>query len=282
MAISLGDLVTEGYEDLPPKIFLYGEPGWGKSSFAADAPEPIFLRLEDRHAHLNIKKLPLITEYEQFKEYLTMLINEPHPYQTVVIDTLDWLEKGPVHKQVLSEYFGEDMPEDSKTINDIKWGKGFARAAYYAREIVTGLDVLRTKRKMGIILLAHCIVKDVNPPESDPYQTYTYAMHEKFSSVFEQWADNIFFGHMRSVVKKKEGKFGKEVSRAIGQGERVIYTEKRPAWEAKNSCDLPYEILVPKVNPFSSFQIPYMSWRTENIGGTVLPPPKKEKKKAAN
>jgi len=71
-----------------------------------------------------------------------------------------------------------------------------------------------------------------------------------------QWADNIFFGTHKTVVTK-QGEGFNQTAKGVGQGERIIYTEERPAFTAKSRMDLPFEIEIPKTNGWASITSTY-------------------------
>ena len=75
-----------------PRLMLYGVEGIGKSTFAAGAPEPIFILTEDGLGSLKCKHFPLATSFDDVLEAISTLYSEKHSFQTVVIDSLDWLE----------------------------------------------------------------------------------------------------------------------------------------------------------------------------------------------
>ena len=45
--MSLISSITKGREAQPPRIMIYGSEGVGKSTFAALAPNPVFVQTED-------------------------------------------------------------------------------------------------------------------------------------------------------------------------------------------------------------------------------------------
>ena len=47
----------------PPRIMLYGTEGIGKSTFAAQAPSPIFLPTEDGLGEIDCASFPLCKKY---------------------------------------------------------------------------------------------------------------------------------------------------------------------------------------------------------------------------
>src|SRR5688572_21053761 len=83
--------VTRGRVDKPQRIVLYGTEGIGKSTFAADAPSPIFIPSEAGTEHLDVARFPLVESWRDVLDALDELRGE-HTYRTVAIDTLDGLE----------------------------------------------------------------------------------------------------------------------------------------------------------------------------------------------
>ena len=53
MALSLSSLVR-AKSDKPPRIVIYGVPGIGKTSLAAEFPDPIFIQTEEGTGNLEL------------------------------------------------------------------------------------------------------------------------------------------------------------------------------------------------------------------------------------
>jgi hypothetical protein len=51
--------------------------------------------------------------------------------------------------------------------------------------------------------------------------------------------DAVMFANYRISTVKSDAGFGKKVTRAVGGGDRVLYTEERPAFLAKQRFNLP-------------------------------------------
>ena len=85
--------IRKGKTQSPPRILIYGCEGIGKSSFGASAPAPIFVPTEDGLDQIDCESFPLSETFEQFISYLTALVQEEHQYRSVIIDSLDWLER---------------------------------------------------------------------------------------------------------------------------------------------------------------------------------------------
>jgi hypothetical protein len=85
--------VHTGKSRLPPRILVYGIEGVGKSTLASKTPKPIFIQTEDGLGEIDCHKFPLARLLEDVENALTELHVEKHDYQTVAIDSLDWLEQ---------------------------------------------------------------------------------------------------------------------------------------------------------------------------------------------
>ena len=87
------ETIQSGRENRPPRIMIYGSEGVGKSTFGASAPSPIFIQTEDGLGELDCNKFPLAHSLAEVLAQLTALRDEQHDFQTVVIDSADWLER---------------------------------------------------------------------------------------------------------------------------------------------------------------------------------------------
>ena len=69
-------------------VYLYGEPKTGKTTWAAQQPDALFLATEPGLEALNVYQLQ-ITSWNQMVEALKLLQAEPDKYPAVVVDTID-------------------------------------------------------------------------------------------------------------------------------------------------------------------------------------------------
>jgi hypothetical protein len=239
MAISLSHIAT-GTRLLPPKIVLYGVGGIGKTTWAANAPKPVFLFTEDGQGKLDVARFeprpkdPRLRSWNELLECVRSLHSDQHDYQTCVIDSLDfaepllWEHTSAKHKKSDIEAFG--------------YQKGYRYAADEARELLQWLDALRGDRNMAIICICHSAAVKFESPDAESYHRYELRLHHHFSSLVRNWSDALLFANYKVVVVKDDEAFDKKRKRAVGVGERVIYTEERPAWWAKNRYGLLPEI----------------------------------------
>lgn len=216
----------------PMKIVIYGVPGIGKTTFAGTFPAPILLRTEDGAAALDIPTFPrVMTTLQDFDAAMSALRRE-HPFKTLVIDSLDWLE--PLVWDYVCTKNGKE------NIEDFGYGKGYVKVDDVWRTIQAKLEKLRTLRGMNIVAIAHAVPVTVDPPDSDAYQRYSLKLHKRGAALWMEWAEMILFLTYKTRVVRKEG----EKAKASGSGDRVIYTAERPAYQAKSRWPLEHEIFI--------------------------------------
>jgi hypothetical protein len=85
--------IQRGKQPMPPRLMVYGTEGIGKSTLAANAPKPVFVQTEDGLNEIACEKFPLSASVDDVLAALAELGAEQHDYQTVVVDSLDWLER---------------------------------------------------------------------------------------------------------------------------------------------------------------------------------------------
>lgn len=224
-------LVQRRVEPKPPRIFLYGVHGIGKTSFAAKAPDPILICTEEGAEEIEVPRFPIATKSDEVLKYLRALYRESHSYQTVAVDSADWLEDS-IQAEVRA----------SHSASDLSYGKDSQFVAQRFTEVLTALNFLREKRGMAAIIIAHSEIKRFDSPMTEPYDRYQPKLQRQVSSLLQEWADVVLFATYDIAVKSEEVGFSQKVRRGISTGDRVIYTEERPAYFAKNRYSMPSEL----------------------------------------
>lgn len=230
MAISLASLKKTGTAR-PPRIVLYGTHGIGKSTFAAQAPDPVFIQTEEGLDAVSATAFPLCQSFDDILECIGVLAGESHDFQTVVLDSADWAE------QLIQKRVAQD--NNVKTIDAIGYGRGYKAAADYWRQLLDGFDHLRSDKNMQVILLAHSQVRRFDDPLADPYDRYQLDLHHGSASLVSEWCDIMMFANQQYSTVKSDVGFNQKVTRAVGSGNRVLYTQERPGWQAKSRWPLP-------------------------------------------
>lgn len=224
--------VISGKIQKAKKVVLYGPEGIGKSSLAAQFPNPIFIDTEGSTTELEVDRLQKPSSWTMLKQQIEWV--KQQQYKTLVIDTVDWAEMLCI-ESVCADH-------NKKGIEDFGYGNGYV---YTKEEFGRFLNQLSDVVEVGInvVLTAHSqIVKFEQPDEMGAYDRYQLKLGKKTSSqtapLVKEWADMVLFLNYKtfSVATDDKGKKHK------GQGgARMIYANHHPAWDAKNRHGLPDE-----------------------------------------
>jgi hypothetical protein len=103
------------------------------------------------------------------------------------------------------------------------------------------LNYLRDMKAMCTILVGHSIIKEFKSPDTDSFDRYQIKLQQKAADLVSEHSDAILFANYKKSTMKTESRGGQR-TRAVGSGERLLYTEERPAWLAKNRYGLPPEM----------------------------------------
>ena len=231
--MSLLQQITTGKAAQPPRIMIYGSEGIGKSTFAANAPKTVFIQTEDGLGEIDCAKFPLVGTFDDMVAQLKAIRDEQHEYQTLAIDSLDWLERI-IWDRVCADY-GVKCIEKA----DGGYGKGYTHALTYWRQVISILNEIRERRKMAVILVAHAKVERFEDPEHPAYDRYTPRLHKAACSLVCEWVDAVLFATRRMRVDSDTGK-----AAPVGAdgGERILRSFGSPACIAKNRYRLPPEM----------------------------------------
>jgi hypothetical protein len=233
MAISLASLQQRATPK-PPRIVVFGPAGIGKTTFATSAPSPVVIQTEEGLGTIDVPHFPRAKSWDEVMEAFKALYGEDHQFETLVIDSLDWLEP-----LVWAETCRRNNWRD---IEQAGYGKGYVAAGDVWREYLDAINALRDEKGMAIIQIAHHDIKRFDSPETEPYDRYVLKLHKRAAELVSEHADMILFAGWKVATVKAEAGFGQKVTRGTGRGERVLYTEERPAFVAKNRHDLPPEL----------------------------------------
>ena len=260
----LDGIINSNQERRPRRLFLYGTHGIGKSTFAANAPSPIFIPTEDGFRDLAVKTFPPSRSYGEFMERLWKVSEEPHEFKTVVIDTADWLETL-ISRQVCAD-------GGKEALVDFGFGKGFAKVATYFEQVVGLLEKCQTRSERGkgedmlAIVLAHSEVVKFNDPATENYDRYQPALHKSSGPMWMEWVDEVLFANYRVVAVESDDR--QKTVKGRGRGERILFTTARPSHEAKNRMNLPDEMPLAFVSYWDAMQKHYAAM--DEVFGNAL------------
>jgi len=219
--------ILKGKQTRPQRVVIYGVESVGKTTFAAQFPNPLFLDIEGGTAHLNTDRCE-INSWSELNGALKEVAASD--YQTVIIDSADWAERLCV----------EDLLASTKkaSIEDYGYGKGWVMVAERMSRMLTALDSLIANGK-HVVLLAHSKVQRVEPPDlMTAYDRYELKMSKQSSPLVKEWADELWFFRFKTkVVESENGK-----AKGTGGKQRIILTTHSAAYDAKTRSGLAEEL----------------------------------------
>jgi len=219
--------ITKGKQLRPQRVVIYGVESVGKTTFAAQFPNPLFLDIEGGTAHLNTDRCE-INSWAELNGALKEVAASD--YQTVIIDSADWAERLCV----------EDLLASTKkaSIEDYGYGKGWVMVAERMSRMLTALDSLIANGK-HVVLLAHSKVQRVEPPDlMTAYDRYELKMSKQSSPLVKEWADELWFFRFKTkVVESENGK-----AKGTGGKQRIMLTTHSAAYDAKTRSGLAEEL----------------------------------------
>lgn len=234
--MTLGNVIT-GTVRKPMRLLVYGVDGIGKSTLAASAESPIFIGAEDGTSTLSVARFPEPRTWAEALDAVRELERAKHEYETLVIDTLDWLEPLCWAKIV---GVGRRNKDGSaiESIGDIAYGTGYSAALDDWRELCSLLDSLRHARGMQIVLIAHAWIKRFSNPEGEDFDRFQIKLNDKAQGLLREWCDAVLFAtHEQYTHKPKGDKTAK--AKGVSTGARVMHTQRSAAFDAKNRYNLP-------------------------------------------
>lgn len=219
--------ISRGPVARPYRIVLYGLDGVGKSTFAAGAPNPVFLGAEDGTATLDVARFPRPENFQDILDAIRTLATESHDFQTLTIDTLDWVE--PLIYKAVCEKANES------SIEDIPYGAGYKQAAELWHKLLAHLERLQDRTSMHVIMLAHSHIRTFKNPQGEDFDRYELKLHAKSAGIIREWPDEVLFADYQVFTHTDK----KKRVRGISDGSRVLHTTRAASFDAKNRHGLP-------------------------------------------
>lgn len=215
------------------KIIVYGPEGVGKTTFAAQFPDPIFIDTEGGTEHYDVARIsPAPKSWNELMATVDAVKREK-PCKTLVIDTADWAENlCSLHVCSINSY---------KSIEDPGYGAGYTKLR---EEFGKLLDKLSDVAEAGIhvVVTAHAMMRKFDQPdEMASYDRWELKLQKKVAAIIKEWADAILFANYKTIVTTVDKGMGQSQGKAQGQ-KRVMYCQHHACWDAKNRWGLPDQV----------------------------------------
>lgn len=249
MVISLSKLKSTKSQR-PPIIVLYGVDGVGKTSLAAEFPDPLYLQTagESPPSDVELATPGTIETYGDMLDAIGELLTQPHDFKTVIIDSLDGFE--PLLQRATAQRIGAESIDSNEKGSPASYGRGYSEADNEWNDYLSGLAELAAQG-IGVVQLAHPDIVRFDSPTSDPYSRYSLKLHKRANALVRERADIVGFINYRVTLKTADAGFNKKVTHGESGGDRQIHLEERAGFVAKNRYNMPPSIPYKKGQGYS-------------------------------
>ncbi|MDG0889232.1 ATP-binding protein [Paracholeplasma manati] len=221
--------IIEGKEKRPLKIVVYGPEGIGKSTFASQFPDPLFIDTEGGTSNLNIRRIKCNKSWNELITIVKEIHDNPTICKTVVLDTADWSET--LCANAVCEKYRKN------NLEDWGFGKGYVYLQDEFSKLLTLLDQL-IEVGINVVITAHAKPRKFElPEEQGAFDRYEMKLTRQVAPLIKEWCDALFFVNYKIYVVTTETN-----SKKAQGGKRVLYTTHNPTYDAKNRFNLPEEL----------------------------------------
>lgn len=231
MAISLNS-IKRVRAQRPPIICIYGGPGIGKTTFAAMAPDVVFIRCEDGLGSLEVDTFDQAATFMDVVQQLEALRDQEHAFKWAAIDSASALET------LICEAVCRDNGKSS--LSEFKWGDGYTLVFEYWRGLFNIIQQINAKG-VGVFLIAHSEFVKYESPDAETYDRAQPKLNKKTLGLICESVDVIAYAN-QPVMVRSEGDEKKKRGLGIQTGQRMLNLVERPPFVAKNRYNLPEAI----------------------------------------
>lgn len=226
------------------RILIYGPPGVGKTTLAADAPSPIVLPVEDGLGDLDVASLERPATWSEVIEAIASVATEEHEYRTLVIDSLTALE-GLAHAHMMSRDRRRPESIDQWEGGYNKWRQSALDFAW--RPLQRACDRV-IDRGISVVMIAHSVVRAHKDPESEGWDEHSPQLEPLAAGAMIQWSDDVLFARFEEArVTDTSGH-----TKGQSTGRRVLHTEHSATAVAKSRRALPRTIVMDRDRPWAA------------------------------
>lgn len=220
------------------KVLIYGPEGIGKSTFAAQFPQPVFIDTEGSTKDMDVARFEKASSWQMLMDQIRYVRQNPSICRTLVIDTVDWAEQMCVAD--LCARYGK------KGVEDFGYGNGYVYAKEEFGRFLNALEEV-VEAGVNVVLTAHAQMRKFEQPdEMGSYDRWELKLGKKTSSqtapLAKEWADMVLFANYKTIVVNVDGQGSQKGKNKAQGGKRVMYTSHHPCWDAKNRYGLPEEV----------------------------------------
>lgn len=225
--------ITRGKIAKAQKVVIYGPEGIGKTTFASQFPDPLFVDTEGGTNQLDVARIDPAPK--SWNELLGIIeaVKVERPCATLVLDTADWAEMLCInHLCIKNKWDSIEAPG---------YGAGYTAIKEEFGKLLNKLSDL-IEAGINVVLTAHAMMRKFDrPDEASSYDRWELKLQRKTAPLLKEWADALLFVNYKVTVENVDKGMGQKAGKARG-GKRVMYVEHHPCWDAKNRYGLSGEL----------------------------------------
>lgn len=222
--------ISQGKVKRPLRVVVDGVEGVGKSTFAAQFPDPLFVDLENGTDSMDVKRTQKPETWEELLQLVRAVAANLGVCRTLIVDTGDWAEALCV-KYICRKYKTDGL-------ESFGYGKGYVYLREEFENLLHELDKV-IAAGVNVVVCAHAQIKKFElPDEAGSFDRYELKMSKNVSPLVREWCDIQLFANFKTYVVSTENKHHK----GTGGTRRVMYASHTASWDAKNRHGLPDEM----------------------------------------
>lgn len=223
--------IKNGKIPRPQKVVIYGAEGVGKTTLAAQFPDPLFIDTEGGTAHMDVRRIDKPATWEELLAIINEVAATKDVCKTLVIDTADWAEQLAI-VYVCSKY-------KKAGIEEFGYSKGYVYLAEEFNRFFASLDKV-IAAGIHVVVTAHAKMRKFEQPdEMGAYDRWETKLTKQVAPLLKEWCDMLLFCNYKTFVVQSDNVMEKA---KVQGGKRVMYTSHHPCWDAKNRHGLPDEL----------------------------------------
>ena len=221
--------ITSGPTATAQKVVLYGVEGIGKSTFASQFPNPVFIDTEGSTSNMNVQRLDNPNSWQMLIDEVNY-VKQTKICSTLIIDTADWAETL-ANQHIIAR-------NGITSIEDLGYGKGYTMVKEEFGKLLNLLSEL-TDDGINVVVTAHAeLKKKEEPDQMGAYDRYQLKLSRQCAPLLKEWSDMVLFANYETTIVTDS----KTKSKKATGGQRVMFTTHHPAWDAKNRHNLPEKL----------------------------------------
>ena len=246
------------------KIIMHGQPGGGKTTTWAYAPDVLFVPAVGEEAGIatlarnglvpsTVRWLPEMPDSERgsawtrFVNAVAAIASMENPPKWVVLDCFD--DEGFLGA-AYQHHCAEQYEGRFDTSGFLSFGVGYNTVIPTIKQVTHGLLDRMTQRGINVVLLCHTVVGTYKNPFGADFTKFQPAVQQsRIWPLLEGWANMVLFIDLPVMSVTKDGQVK---GKGVGGTQRVVFTETSAVIVAKNRHGLPGQIELP-ADPSKAF-----------------------------